>query len=49
MGTGIPVDKARVSTIARATGRAVDDDLSVEADRGGSQVTVQDVEPISNG
>jgi len=46
---GIRVDTTGVSTVARATSLSVDDNLSVDRDRGDGAQLVQDVESISNG
>ena len=46
---GIPVHLSGVATIAGATSLAVHDGLGIEADRGGVEVTVQDVESVGDG
>merc|ERR1719313_841921 len=43
------VETAGVAALARATGTAVDDDLSVKADRGRVLVAEHDVESVSDG
>ena len=46
---GILVHLSGVATIAGATSLAVHDGLGIEADRGGVEVTVQDVESVGDG
>lgn len=45
----ISIDEGGVATIARAASLAVDDNLGVEADRGGGEVAIEDVESIGDG
>ena len=46
---GILVDLSGVATIARAASLAVNNGLSIESNRGGGEVLVEDVESISDG
>ena len=46
---GILIDSSGISTIARASSLAVDDNLSVKTNWGCGLEIVQDVEAVSNG